>query len=218
MKLTDLMPDIYQLIPCGYEVIQNDSYDKILSDEVSSVPPNKVPVLYQVSGVPGAGKSAYCTHFLKTHPEYAYVSFDKIMESIPEYQQDVAQKGSALAFALWEKPARVIGYELLKRLLEQGASVLLEHSGVNVSHVQLYQNVKKYGYQTKVTFLMCDTDIAIKRAQKREKLTGRHTPQSMICERAALIEQYAKRYGQIADDIQFLDASGDTFQPMELKY
>ena len=218
MKITDLMPDIYQLMPCGYEVLKNDTYDKILSDEVSSVLPAKKPVFYQVSGMPGAGKSAFCQHFLKSHPDYAYVSFDKIMESLPEYQQDVKQKGSALAFALWEKPARVVGYELLKRLLEQGTNVLLEHSGVNSSHVQLCENVKKYGYQTKVSFLMCDTEVAIERAQKREKMTGRHTPSKMIQERASLMPQYAAQYSKITDDIQFLDASGDTFQPIEFKY
>ena len=140
MKLTDLMPDIYQLIPCGYEVLQNDSYDKMLANEVSSASKNKTPVLYPVSGVTGSGKRAFCKHFLKKNPDFTYVSFDKIMESMPEYQQDVRQKGSALAFALWEKPARVIGYELLKRLLDQGANVLLEHSGVNSSHLQLHKN------------------------------------------------------------------------------
>lgn len=218
MKLTDLMPDIYQLIPCGYEVLQNDSYDKMLAAEVSSASKNKTPVLYQVSGVPGSGKSAFCKHFLQKNSDFAYVSFDKIMESMPEYQQDVKQRGAAMAFALWEKPARVIGYELLKRLLDQGANVLLEHSGVNSSHLQLHKNVKKYGYQTKVTFLMCDTDVAIERAKKREKMTGRHTPEKLICERASLMGTYAAKYSKITDDIQFLDASGDKFQPMELKY
>ena len=218
MKLTDLMPDIYQLIPCGYEVLQNDSYDKMLADEVSSASKNKTPVLYQVSGVPGAGKSAFCKHFLQKNPDFAYVSFDKIMESMPEYQQDVRQKGPAVAFALWEKPARVIGYELLKRLLDQGANVLLEHSGVNSSHLQLHKNIKKYGYQTKVTFLMCDTEVAIERAKKREKMTGRHTPPKMIQERASLMSQYAVQYSKIADDIQFLDASGEQFHPIEFKY
>ena len=218
MKLTDLMPDIYQLIPCGYEVLQNDSLDKMLLDEVSSVTRHKTPVLYQVSGVPGAGKSAFCKHFLKKNPDFAYVSFDKIMESMPEYQQDVRQKGPAMAFALWEKPARVIGYELLKRLLDQGANVLLEHSGVNSSHLQLHKNIKKYGYQTKVTFLMCDTDVAIERAKKREKMTGRHTPSKMIQERASLMGQYVVQYSKIADDIQFLDASGEQFHPIEFKY
>lgn len=218
MKLTDLMPDIYQLIPCGYEILQNDSYDKMLSDEVASTSKNEAPLFYQVSGMPGSGKSAFCSHFLKKHPDFSYVSFDKIMESIPEYKQDVEQKGSELAFALWEKPARVIGYELLKRLLNQGCNVLLEHSGVNSSHVQLCENVKKYGYQTKVTFLMCDADTAIERTQKREKLIGRHTPPSLIRKRASLMEEYASQYRKIADDIQFLDASGDKFKPMEFKY
>ncbi|MBO7257607.1 MAG: zeta toxin family protein [Alphaproteobacteria bacterium] len=137
---------------------------------------------------------------------------------MPEYQQDVKQRGAAMAFALWEKPARVIGYELLKRLLDQGANVLLEHSGVNSSHLQLHKNIKKYGYQTKVTFLMCDTDVAIERAKKREKMTGRHTPSKMIQERASLMGQYAVQYSKIADDIQFLDASGEQFHPIEFKY
>ena len=65
---------------------------------------------------------------------------------------------------------------------------------------------------------MCDTDVAIERAKKREKLTGRHTPNAMICERALLMRQYAAKYSEISDDIQFLDASGDTFQPIEFKY
>lgn len=216
MTLKTLMPDLDTLIAYEYQTIRNDTYEKILTEQLNKVQSALNPVFYQVSGMPGSGKSAYCTHFLKNNPDFMYVSFDAIMEKLPAYRQDVIQKGVVKAFKTWEMPARVVGYELLFRLIEQGSNILLEHSGVNQPHLQLCHNIKGKNYQTKVCFLMCDEAVAQQRAKKRESLTQRHTPPELIHQRALLMHEYAEKYYHIADEVHFLDASGDEFVPIKL--
>lgn len=216
MKLTDLMPDIYTLIPYSYDIIQNDVFDSIIEQELSRAQPATTPFFHQISGIPGSGKSTFCEHFLHKNPSFSYISFDKIMESIPSYSQDIIKKGSAEAFKNWEIPARIIGYEILKRLIEKKANILLEHSGVNEPHLHLCKNIKQLSYTTTICFLMCDKKIALKRTKERECLTHRHTPESLIEQRALSIVQYAQKYTKIADKIECWDTSKDKLAQIKL--
>lgn len=212
MKLTDLMPDISTLIPYGYEAIKTPLYEGILVENLKDIQVTNSPVLHQVSGAPGSGKSIFCHRFLMDNPSYVYVSFDKIMEMIPSYQQDVIDKGPVEAFSKWELPARIIGYELLCRLIEMRANILLEHSGTNMPHVQLMHNVQQLGYKTHVDFLLCDVGVSLQRAQKREKETGRHTPIKLILERSKAIKEYYYKYHTIVKKIQLYETSYGCFQ------
>lgn len=202
MKLDELMPDIYQMISCDYQSIKSVDFETVLASVQKGMKSKDVPDLIQVSGMPAAGKSTYCQQFLKENPDYVYVSFDKIMEGLKGYCQDLQNLGSVQAFLNWEMPARVIGYELLNRLINAKSNILLEHSGTNNAHIQLMKNVKKRGYQTKVYFVMCDEEKALRRAVQREKETGRHTPPKIIHERAELLKKYMEQYKVIVDDFK----------------
>lgn len=218
MNIKDLMPDIYALIPYGYETVQNHTSERILSSLCDQVGASASPYFIQVSGMPGAGKSTYCEQFLKKHNDFAYVSFDQIMERLPDYQSDVKNKGAKPAFDSWEIPARVMGYELLKRLIDKRANILLEHSGVNPAHLQLTQNIKKLGYKTEVDFMMCPLKVALQRAKQREEKTHRHTPPDLIQQRAQLLTDYYVKYRQIADKTQKINTNNALSFLKKLKF
>ncbi len=205
MKLDELMPDIYQMISYDYQSIKSVDFEAVLSVIHHAGKSNQNPKLVQVSGMPAAGKSTYCQQFLAENPDYTYVSFDKIMESLDGYRQDIQRLGSVQAFSNWEMPARVIGYECLNRLIDAKNNILLEHSGTNNAHIQLMENIKKKGYQTAVYFVMCDEEKAMHRAVCREKETGRHTPPEIIHERAGLLKKYMQQYKAVVDDFKICE-------------
>lgn len=87
-----------------------------------------IPALFRVGGIPGAGKSTFCAG--RRWTDRLFVSFDAIMENIPAYQTDIYRLGRAGSFKKWEIPARIVGYELLRRAVEARADIYFEHSGV----------------------------------------------------------------------------------------
>lgn len=140
MQLKALMPDIYTLIPSDYASIRCREYERLLSLYMSRAVPSVHPRFVQVGGIPGAGKSTFCAG--RRWTDRLFVSFDAIMENIPAYQTDIYRLGRAGSFKKWEIPARIVGYELLRRAVEARADIYFEHSGVNRPHVQLIENLK----------------------------------------------------------------------------
>lgn len=209
MQLTDLMPAIGALIPYEYRRIKNTVYDDVISGFISRMRPSPRPKFIQIGGIPGAGKTTFCKSC--GWDSGLFISFDAIMESIPQYRQDVYKIGHVKSFNKWEIPARIIGYEVLRLAVEKHADIFLEHSGVNTPHVQLLASLKKNGYETEVYFILCDKKTACQRAFVREKITGRHTPESIIAERASLVQKYLPQYFGIADNLSIYDTSADKY-------
>ena len=180
-----------------YERIICDEYEGLIEDIVSkaSVDPN--PSFVQVSGIPGAGKSTFCA---KNYSKSTLVQFDEIMARIPQYQKDCARLGLVQSFSKWEMPARVIGYEVIHRLIDKKASFVLEHSGMNLAHIKLIDVLKKQGYKTQMQFLFCTLEEACRRAQEREKKISRHTPLELIKERSEAILEYLSQYKEKMDE------------------
>ena len=191
------MPSVNQLIPCDYAEVKNSTFEHILDKALSTAPAQPHPEFVQVSGVPGAGKSTFCRRYAQA--DKVMISFDAIMEQLPEYQRDIYRYGNKTAFRNWELPARVAGYELLRRAVSRKQNICLEHSGVNDAHLELVQNLKNYGFSTEVDFILCPLNVAITRTREREAKTQRHTPESLIRERFAAVQSYLPRYQQIAD-------------------
>ncbi len=81
MELSNLLPAVGLLIPYEYKNIQTPQYDKIIASYLQKAHPSASPRFVQIGGIPGAGKSTFCktSHWNKR----LYISFDKIMESIP---------------------------------------------------------------------------------------------------------------------------------------
>lgn len=106
---------------------------------------------------------------------------------------------------------RIVGYELLRRAVEARADIYFEHSGVNRPHVQLIENLKKYGYRTEMHFILCSLAVAEARAKAREQQTNRHTPPSLIAERYNLVNTYLQTYAAKADSLYVYDSTENSF-------
>ncbi len=205
MKLTDLIPNIGEVIPYEYEAIRCDEYERLLSDILAKAKSSLHPSFIQVGGIPGAGKSTFCREHCKT--DELFISFDGIMENLPQYQTDIYTLGRAGSFAKWEIPARIVGYELLRRAIEKKCNIRMEHSGVNIPHVQLMNNIRKYGYNTEMSFILCNVEKAHARAIQRETVTNRHTPYTLIEKRASLVKKFLPEYIKITDKLSIYDTS-----------
>jgi probable phosphoglycerate mutase len=203
------MLGIDKLIDTEYEAIKNDAYESVIEQMLAEAEFCDTPTITQVSGMPGAGKSSFCKE--KRNASSLFVSFDAVMEQIPDYHKDVKEKGAAHGFKVWEMPARVVGYELLRRAIEKKANILLEHSGVNDAHLELMKNAKKLGYKTEVNFIMCEKEEAYRRVLKREKEEKRHTPRKLVDDRAKLMEYYIDKYKNIADNTVIFDSTTHKF-------
>lgn len=210
MKITELMPDVTALIPYEYEKIKTPLYEQIIENILRKKETSSAPLFVQVSGIPGAGKSTFCKE--RQSDVSVFISFDAIMEMIPGYQQDLYRLGSAESFKKWEIPARVIGYEVLRRAVERKLNICLEHSGVNPAHVQLVKNLKKMGFATEIDFILCSKEKAYARAQEREKTTHRHTPKQLIDQRSALTDEYLNQYKKTADKVIVYNTSNNCFE------
>ena len=210
MQLKSLMPDIYKLIPYDYAAIRKPEYDRLLDLYMSRAKASKQPVFVQVSGIPGAGKSTFCAHN-RWNKDKLFISFDAIMNNLPAYQLDSYRLGLAESFKKWELPARIIGYELLRRAIKARSDIYLEHSGVNSAHIQLVESLRKQGYQTEVHFILCDLAEAQTRAQEREKIIHRHTPPELITERYNLVDTYLKTYTDKLDRLYVYESANNQF-------
>lgn len=207
MNIYQLMPAVSELIPYDYAKIRCAEYDRLIAYYLSTMPRQRQPMFAQIGGIPGSGKSTFCQRF---YPQKV-LSFDAIMESIPAYQQDLYLLGNAAAFKKWELPARIIGYEILSRAVSERRNIIMEHSGVNPAHVQLFEHLKKLGYTTQMYFILCALPVAVERTQEREKITHRHTPQAMIEQRFGLVNDYLPQYQKIADSTFLYDTSYGKF-------
>ena len=185
-----------------YERIACDEYEKLIDDIVSSAKAEQSSNFIQVSGIPGAGKSTFCKRY---YPNATLVQFDTIMAKIPQYQKDCERLGLIQSFSKWEMPARVIGYEVIHRLIEKKASFVLEHSGMNAAHIKLMDVLKKQGYHTQLQFLYCDLGEACRRAKLREKIISRHTPEDLIRQRFQASLEYLDIYKTKMDEICIWD-------------
>ncbi len=207
-----LMPSITELVSLDYNDIKSKETEALIENALSSVTPSVTPTLMQISGIPGSGKSTYCS--MHKSKEYLYLSFDVIMTSLKGYQQELLINGNKKAFEKYEMIARTIGYELLNRAIAKKVNIMLEHSGTNKAHVELFQNIKKKGYNTLVNFILCDTSLAIKRTKERALKINRHVPEQLILDRAKGIENYIKTYKTIASNVNLLDGTNN-FAPLK---
>lgn len=209
MQLTALMPDIHTLIPSDYSEIRSYEYERLLNMYMAKAVPSAHPDFVQIAGIPGAGKSTFCAD--RKWNNRLFISFDAIMENIPAYHTDIYRLGRAGSFKKWEIPARIIGYELLRRAVEVRSNIYMEHSGVNRPHVQLIENLKKLGYRTEMHFILCSLAVAEARAKAREQQTNRHTPPSLIAERYNLVDTYLQSYVTKADSLYIYNTTDNKF-------
>mgnify|MGYP002863661710 CR=1 FL=1 len=153
--LKTLMPSLHQLISSDYKAVKSMESEHLINTLLSGLKSVKNPELRQISGIPGSGKSTYCAAHLPQN--FLLLSFDKIMTSLSGYQYMLKEKGAIAAYEAYEMPARIIGYELLRRAIAKKINIMFEHSGTNQAHLELFKNLPKKGYKTAVNFIICDT-------------------------------------------------------------
>jgi len=160
---------------------------------------NKIdtPLFIMVAGIPGSGKTTKANEIKEGS---VFVAFDSIMEDLKSYWADEQKFGAALAFANWEMPARIIGYELLQRAIEAKANIVFENSGVHEGHLELLKHLKEIGYKVKYILMECDKELAITRSEIRESSTHRHTPHELIETRYEKLQSLKDKYIAIADE------------------
>lgn len=197
MTIEDIMPSIKELVEYNYNTIKNPKYDTLIAQYIQNIKSSSSPKFIQVSGIPGSGK----TTFIEKHgfKNYLYIAFDKIMTSLDEYQSDVIKLGPVEAFKKWEMPSRVIGYKILEQAIDNKLNIVLEHSGTNFAHVELFKKLPSLGYNSEINFTLCDIDTACKRTVEREKATQRHTPKELIEQRNASIQKFLKIYQEFVE-------------------
>lgn len=203
MLITSLIPQISTLIPYSYSDIKKTEYEKLIQMMLSTAKPTNTPKLIHMLGIPGAGKTTF--YHQHTWESHIFIGFDNIMEQLPGYQQDLHILGSVKAFGKWEIPARIIGYELLRRAISGRYNIFFDHGGANMCHLELIKKLKQLGYKTEIHYLKCSIKLASKRAILREKETGRHTPPQIINSRFSQLKTLAEEYQKLADKFYSYD-------------
>lgn len=206
------MPSLNQLISTDYQTIKTSETEALIKDMLQGLMPVASPELRQVSGIPGSGKSTFCATHLPDN--FLFLSFDRIMVELPAYQKDLALYGNKTAFENYEMIARVTGYELLRRAVNRKLNIMLEHSGTNAAHLELFKNIRRRGYRTAVDFIVCNTSLAMARAEERAKKINRYVPEQLILERAADFKKYVEEYQKLTSSVAFFDGSNN-FYPLK---
>lgn len=210
--LKTLMPSLPELISADYQAVKSKESEELIASLLCGLTPVKNPELRQISGIPGSGKSTFCAAHLPQN--FLFLSFDKIMTSLKGYQRLLKEKGAVVAYNQYEMPARIIGYELLRRAIRKKINIMFEHSGTNHAHLELFKHLPKKGYKTSVEFIMCNTDLAIQRAKKRVTEQKRYVPENLILERAARFKDYIAAYQKVATSVSYFDGANN-FQPLK---
>lgn len=158
------------------------------------------PRFIHMCGIPGSGKSTYTKSWLSNCAgDFSLVQFDGIMEALPGYRQTLEVKGARQAFADFELPARCIGYRLLDELVRRRQNIFFDHSAANRTHLRLLEALKLQGYRVEMHYLPCHPREAVKRISRRP---ARHTPEELIWERSALLEELLPLYKAMVHVIQ----------------
>jgi predicted ABC-type ATPase len=160
------------------------------------------PLIFVVAGGPAAGKTTYIQKQLHAgvFPANAFIhDCDAVMESLPEYQDDLQRLGPVLAFTNWELPARELAEAALFAAVERKQNIIYDRSCALMSSFEFIKSlVNQKAYQLFFYYLEVDTEVAIKRAYTREKTTGRHIPTHVIEDRINAVQQFLPDYQALA--------------------
>ncbi|MCQ2914336.1 MAG: zeta toxin family protein [Alphaproteobacteria bacterium] len=194
-----------EIIEYRYNKIKCECFENIINSYISKGIMSDNPKIIHCLGIPGAGKSTFCDGHKEIWKDCVRVGFDDIMEKIPNYHEDIKKFGNKIAFSNWEIPARIVGYELIKRIINNKMNMLLDHGGLNITHLNMVSFLQKEGYKIIMYYIHCDVEEALKRAEKREKITLRHTPKEMIISRYKKLELLSQQYREIVDEFYDID-------------
>ncbi len=194
-----------EVIPFTFEESEDiqEVFEPIIEKMLAEAQPTQEPLFIHTLGIPGSGKTTCVKNHKAEYPGCLVIGFNLVMEAAPQYQRDTEELGLVEAFAKWEIPARIAGYELLFRAINKGYSIFFDHGGSPELHLELMKAVKRAGYHTKMYYTKCDIEVALARVAEREKVLNRHVPPELIIKRAPMIEERAQQFRSIVDE--FID-------------
>ena len=173
-------------------------FEAILNESMKGFVANSSPKFTVVSGIPFAGKSTFIYSQQERFADCLFVSFDKLMKQLSRYQQQM-QVDTRAAFEECELIARILGYELLARAVENNVNIVLEHSSTPEPHVELYRWLKEStSYQVAFVHINIELKEARARAQSanQDRDDGRYTPLKYIEERYQSLQNMLDKYRQ----------------------
>lgn len=189
-------------------------FEEIINESLAAYIPVEKPFLLNVSGIPGSGKSVYCKMLFQgiadQEPDCSnalYLSFDKIMadQRLPfDSEKDNAPHQ---AFERWELPARIAGYELLKRAVGKRINIVFEHSSALLietpgtfvkPHIGLFEYILSKNYDIHYRFIYVGEEVAKQRIQQRAEQTGRIVPEGYIEKRNHILQSLIPDYKDLS--------------------
>lgn len=183
--------DIKQL----YQEVQMFFQTKLQTAEASSH-----PVFIQISGLPASGKTILAKTLQKQYPQYVYIAFDEIMESLSAYQSCFVANPEK-AFFDYEKIARIAGYRLLENAVQAKYSIIFEHSNACREHVALYEQIRQKGYFMDFFWIRATPQQVEPYLLERE----RFFPLTQVEERWRLMQILLPKYKAIADQFEVVN-------------
>jgi probable phosphoglycerate mutase len=110
------------------------------------------------------------------------------------------------AFERWELPARIAGYELLKRAVEKKVNILFDHSSaiiieksfeIKKPHIELFEYILSKNYKVHFRYIFVYDNEAQRRVIRRAKETGRIVPVGYIEKRIEILNLLRAEYKEL---------------------
>lgn len=171
-SIHSIISGINEVIPYTYNDKQytyQQYFNPIIEQMLDKAPSSDHPKLIHMMGIPGSGKSTFYQNHKDWFNDFVLIGFDLVMESVPQYQEDRKTLGKMEAFKKWELPARIAGYELLRRAINERKNIFFDHGGTPICHRELLGNIRKMGYETTMYYINCEPQTAINRIANRER-------------------------------------------------
>lgn len=154
----------------------------IIAKYLGQAKPHKKPVMYLMGGGTASGKS----HVMKQgliHTKGVKVDADEIKALLPEYRQAMETGKHAKSAATYvHKESNYLAEKILAAVADNGSSVVLDGTGDGnwgKIHARI-DAARRNGMPVRADFVTVPTKVAIARAKKRAKETGRHVPTDFI--------------------------------------
>lgn len=174
--------------------------------------PVENPTATIMGGGPASGKSTM-EKTMDVDPNTVKIDPDKIRVQFPEWKENVGQpgtNGTRLAMMTHEE-ASLISKNITKRANAEGYNVLIDGTGDSdydklASKLQAHRDA---GQRVVGRYATLDTDLAVKLAKAREKITGRGVPEAYQRECHANVSRVvpqAVRNG-LFDDFELYDTT-----------
>lgn len=176
-------------------------------------PANRQKTAIVMMGGTASGKTSLVNDVLKDRVgTFVNVNPDDVKEELPEWKVGLDASAEDTAFVLHEESSD-IAEQVYNEAIDKGLNLVVDGTGKKADrHIAKIQQLQKEGYH--VTLLMpdIDTEVAVKRADRRAERTGRFVPHKIIRESHHLIPENFERIARASDSFALFDSRGLTAQ------